>query len=206
MGTSTLFGQAHLGTAPRKMSWKLAELKWRQELGLYESRWEMESSALPIERKRAIQAFERARRRTLSQPESPRRRSTQASPIREASLGKHSVCPVEFPADSQHPLPATPVPNDQLVSLSPVFSLFKAPSTASDTPLRARQARNARGDEEQRGHCSVARRRSLPALDSDSQPPVSAPGLTKRSSTRVEEAQGQPAPSHLFSMPPWDRD
>ena len=30
------------------MSWKLAELSWRQELGLYESRWERQSGAVSI--------------------------------------------------------------------------------------------------------------------------------------------------------------
>lgn len=40
------------------MSWKLAELKWRQELGLYQNRWERESDSLPLERKQAIHAFE----------------------------------------------------------------------------------------------------------------------------------------------------
>lgn len=40
------------------MSWKLAELKWRQELGLYQSRWERDSGSLSLERKQAIHAFE----------------------------------------------------------------------------------------------------------------------------------------------------
>lgn len=44
------------------MSWKLAELKWREELGLYQSRWERDSGPLPLERKQAINAFERRKR------------------------------------------------------------------------------------------------------------------------------------------------
>ena len=48
------------------MSWKLAELRWRHEIGLYESRWEKDSGALPVERKRAIEVFERRVRRSQS--------------------------------------------------------------------------------------------------------------------------------------------
>jgi hypothetical protein len=44
------------------MSWKLAELKWRHDVGLYESRWEKESGVLPVDRKRAVEAFERLSR------------------------------------------------------------------------------------------------------------------------------------------------
>ncbi len=40
------------------MSWKLAELRWRHDIGLYESRWDKESDALPVERNKAIKAFE----------------------------------------------------------------------------------------------------------------------------------------------------
>lgn len=48
------------------MSWKLAELRWRHDIGLYESRWGKESGALPVKRKRAIEAFDKRGRRSRS--------------------------------------------------------------------------------------------------------------------------------------------
>jgi hypothetical protein len=54
------------------MSWKLAELRWRHDVGLYESRWEKNSGVLPIERKRAIEAFEERRGRSRSRTASER--------------------------------------------------------------------------------------------------------------------------------------
>jgi hypothetical protein len=54
------------------MSWKLAELRWRHDVGLYESRWEKDSGILPIERKRAIEAFEGRRGRSRSRTASER--------------------------------------------------------------------------------------------------------------------------------------
>ena len=190
-GSIAPLNQVPLGKAFLKMSWKLAELKWRQELGLYESRWEMESSALPIERKRAIQAFERAQCRTLSQPESPRRRPTQASPIREASLGNHSVCPAEFPADSQHPRPTPSVPDGQLISLSPIFPLFRSPSTSSDKLIRARRAHRK---EHQLDHRIATQRRSLPSLISYRSRTESVSDPARASPAQVQGPHGEPAP------------
>lgn len=48
------------------MSWKFAELKWRQDLGIYESWDGRDVEHLPLERKRAIRVFEK--RHLISQP------------------------------------------------------------------------------------------------------------------------------------------
>jgi hypothetical protein len=68
------------------MSWKLAELRWRHDVGLYGSRWEKESGALPVERMRAIEVFERRGRKSRSL--SPSRRAANANLVSvEKDLG-----------------------------------------------------------------------------------------------------------------------
>lgn len=65
------------------MSWKLAELKWRQDLGLYESRWESnhggQAGSLPLARKQAVEAFHK------QHVVSPPRRTTDV--VKRASKG-----------------------------------------------------------------------------------------------------------------------
>ena len=70
------------------MSWKLAELRWRHDIGLYESRWAKESSALPVERKRAIEAFEKRGRRSRSLSASRGVAKSNLAIEKDASLGE----------------------------------------------------------------------------------------------------------------------
>ena len=70
------------------MSWKLAELRWRHDIGLYESRWEKESGPLPVERKRAIEAFERRGRRSQSLSASGCAAKSNFTVEKDVSLGE----------------------------------------------------------------------------------------------------------------------
>lgn len=87
------------------MSWKLAELKWRHDIGLYESRWEKSSAPLPLERKRAIETFERRDRRSRSW--SPSRRCDKQSLAGQQDVGLGEPL-----------LPASPTPRPAVESTS----------------------------------------------------------------------------------------
>ena len=103
------------------MSWKLAELRWRHEVGLYESRWEKESGSLPVERKRVMAAFDRRGRRSRSlsasrcRAESPSkfgggRESSLDAPLMPASPAATSSIEVTHtaPTSSTPRSPGTP--------------------------------------------------------------------------------------------------
>ena len=70
------------------MSWKLAELRWRHDIGLYESRWERESGALPVERKRAVEAFDKRGRRSRSRSASRRAANSNLAVENDVNLGE----------------------------------------------------------------------------------------------------------------------
>lgn len=112
------------------MSWKLAELKWREELGLYQSRWERDSGPLPLERKQAVNAFERRRR---------------ASPCRRGStLARHwwKTSPERHHARLGTPVPpASPPPSVTLpiAHSSPTFlRSYPRDPPSFDSRLRSR--------------------------------------------------------------------
>jgi hypothetical protein len=64
------------------MSWKFAELKWRQDLGIYESWDGRDVDWLPLERKRAIRAFQQ--RQVVSHPHR-KSNSLQHFPIQQVT-------------------------------------------------------------------------------------------------------------------------
>jgi hypothetical protein len=117
------------------MSWKLAELKWRHDIGLYESRWEKSSGTLPLERKRAIEAFERRDRKSRSW--SPSRRFGKQSFAGEQDVGLgERLLPASTPPRSQvgsasaHTTPPR-LTQDRDVSCSGLVPLLQHTSRAS---------------------------------------------------------------------------
>jgi hypothetical protein len=64
------------------MSWKFAELKWRQDLGIYESWAGRDVDWLPLERKRAIRVFRE--RQMVSRPHR-RSMSLQHFPMKQVT-------------------------------------------------------------------------------------------------------------------------
>lgn len=154
------------------MSWKLAELRWRHDIGLYESRWEKEGGALPVERKKAIEAFERRGREPRSPSASRRFRKSITARDLEAGLGEpflpHSPAfrsPVEPTTHNSSP----PAPRDRARSCSSPVSLLQTSASPSNP---AATSQNADQDEAAESYQAVARCHSCSALfRTSSQPP-----------------------------------
>ena len=167
------------------MSWKLAELKWRQDLGLYESRWEMRSSTLPVERKRAIQAFKDAE----SKPRNPIRplkcRQSPSSCRTHAGLDNKAVHP--YSSSSAPDIEGTPVLTDEEPAFSSLVPLLRASSSASDGI--AASHKSCRSDHKFLSQ-STTRSQSSSALWPNPKPPqrriehslLDAPGIRGQSS------------------------
>lgn len=85
------------------MSWKFAELKWRQDLGIYENWSGQDVDNLPLDRKRATKAFEQrqlvsnARRRSTSLQQFPTRQLS-----RGASVGTSPTLPTTLTPPVEH--------------------------------------------------------------------------------------------------------
>lgn len=121
------------------MSWKLGELKWRQELGLYESRWERMSIALPVERKQAVEAYEQRKRVS-----SPHRRAaavrhspTQSPQRRQPGLGRQPSMSLDFTSPRLSLLPAPFLSHSQHLSHEQVIPASDSFAySSSQTPLQ----------------------------------------------------------------------
>lgn len=147
-----------------RMSWKLAELKWRQDLGLYESRWETKSTSLPFKHKQLDQPLENTRVRNSKYLTRPERQDMRASNSPLHSLGNHLHRPdIDPVAHQRSPQPASRW--HQHPSLSRDFSTFSSRSRASERLAGSQRV------------CSLAKKRLVQRPRS-----LSAPGKIQRNS------------------------
>lgn len=183
------------------MSWKLAELKWRQELGLYQSRRERDSGSLPLERKQAIHAFESRGRAPRARDEfgSARKRWKTSPERHHARLGT--------PVPPVSPSPAVTAP---VTHSSPTFpraypsnhSLFDS-SLLSGTAIDAGAAK-AKALSRDVGH-PTRRSRSCSAL-TGSYPPLSQDRRSPRCTSPFRTKKGQDCEfMTLMTLPPANR-
>jgi hypothetical protein len=101
------------------MSWKLAELRWRDEAGLYESRWERRSDLAEWKCKITIGECERSRSRSRHRPSS---HMLEQLPSRNTESPIHglvaNIAAKQLSPEAAHALPApfTPI-RDQISTL-----------------------------------------------------------------------------------------
>lgn len=122
-----------------RMSWKLAELRWRDEAGLYESRWERRSGPAEWRCKITVGEREKSRSRSRSRPP-PHDVLERWPPINAEVLDANLV--VESPSKNapQQAVDALPAPSttirDQLLTLSTCASPSSANNILSSSRLR----------------------------------------------------------------------
>ena len=118
------------------MSWKLAELRWRHEVGLFESRWQRDSGALPVERKKAIEVFQDRRRRSRSLSASKAVPRSNSAGENSVSLGNPLLGALpapRSPSESSHQTPPPRSYRGRAFSCSSVVPLLQAlPSPRQD--------------------------------------------------------------------------
>lgn len=183
------------------MSWKLAELKWRQELGLYQSRWEREGGSLPLERKQAIHAFESRGwgPRARDESDSARKRWKPSPERHHARLGT-PVPPVSPP-----PAVTTPVAHS-----SPTFpSAYRSDHPLYDcilSPRAAIDADAAKAKAPSRGVGHLTRRSRSCSAIRESYPPLPPDCFSPRCTSPFRTNESQDCEfMTLVTLPPANR-